>query len=207
MNVSSTKGNLLAAQRSLKLAEMGYDLLDRKRSILMREILARRETCGQFREQLSAVYQKAYAALIEANLSLGQNVVRQVGVLVPEDDRLTVLTRSVMGVPVSDCRLNAPDALLPYGTQNTNVLLDDAMAAFLEAKALTVRAAAEESSLLRMADAMEQAKIRANALKNVVIPELRARILRISSDLEEKERDETTTLRVIKKAKQKNAQA
>lgn len=203
MNVSSTKSNLLSAQRSLKLAEQGYDLLDRKRSILMREIFSRREACDALRSQLSAAYRKAYAALMEANLSLGQSVIRHAGMLMPESDDLTVLTRSVMGVPVSDCRMEMPHGIVPYGIQTTNATLDEAMAAFLDARELTVRAAAAEGSLLRMADAMEQAKTRANALKNIVIPELRDRISRISSALEEKERDETTTLRVIKKTKQK----
>ena len=36
--VFPTKGNLLRTKRSLQLARSGFDLLDRKRSILMREM-------------------------------------------------------------------------------------------------------------------------------------------------------------------------
>ena len=36
--VFATKGNLIAYKKSLDLAKIGYDLLDRKRNILIREM-------------------------------------------------------------------------------------------------------------------------------------------------------------------------
>ena len=38
-NVSATKANLMAIRRSLELAQTGYDLMDRKRNILIREMM------------------------------------------------------------------------------------------------------------------------------------------------------------------------
>ena len=37
-NLLPTKGNLIAAKRSRMLAQTGYELMDRKRNILIREI-------------------------------------------------------------------------------------------------------------------------------------------------------------------------
>mgnify|MGYP002563937245 CR=1 FL=1 len=37
--VIPTKGNLIAIKRSMALAKMGYDLMDRKRNILIREMM------------------------------------------------------------------------------------------------------------------------------------------------------------------------
>ena len=34
-----TKGNLIAAKNSLTLAKQGYDLMDKKRNILIRELM------------------------------------------------------------------------------------------------------------------------------------------------------------------------
>ena len=34
-----TKGNLIAAKNSLELAKQGYDLMDKKRNILIRELM------------------------------------------------------------------------------------------------------------------------------------------------------------------------
>lgn len=38
-NTFPTKGNLIAAKNSLKLATMGYGLMDKKRNILIRELM------------------------------------------------------------------------------------------------------------------------------------------------------------------------
>lgn len=35
-----TKSNLMAAQKSLKLAKLGYELMDRKKNILIKELLS-----------------------------------------------------------------------------------------------------------------------------------------------------------------------
>ncbi|MBR6534132.1 MAG: V-type ATP synthase subunit D, partial [Clostridia bacterium] len=39
MALAPTKGNLINLKKSLALAENGYELLDRKRNILVREML------------------------------------------------------------------------------------------------------------------------------------------------------------------------
>ena len=39
VNTVPTKGNLIATKKSLELARVGYDLLDRKRNILVREMM------------------------------------------------------------------------------------------------------------------------------------------------------------------------
>ena len=42
-NLLPTKGNLVAAKRSRALAKTGYELMDRKRNILIRELMAHME--------------------------------------------------------------------------------------------------------------------------------------------------------------------
>ena len=39
-NTFPTKGNLILARNSLKLANMGYGLMDKKRNILIRELMS-----------------------------------------------------------------------------------------------------------------------------------------------------------------------
>lgn len=39
LNTVPTKGNLMAAKSSLALARQGYELMDKKRNILIREIM------------------------------------------------------------------------------------------------------------------------------------------------------------------------
>ena len=69
--VFPTKGNLIAAKRSLKLAKLGYDLMDRKRNVLIRELMQLVERAKQLRGSIEETYRAAYRALEEANITLG----------------------------------------------------------------------------------------------------------------------------------------
>ena len=40
LQLAPTKGNLIATKKSYALAKLGFDLLDRKRNILVREMMA-----------------------------------------------------------------------------------------------------------------------------------------------------------------------
>ena len=62
-NISPTKGNLMNVKKSLQLARMGFDLLDRKRNILIRELMTMIDSAKKLRGQISSTYAKAYIAL------------------------------------------------------------------------------------------------------------------------------------------------
>ena len=67
--VFPTKGNLIASKKSNSLAKMGYELMDRKRNILTREMMELVEDVRMLREQITDTYQRAYQALQEANMT------------------------------------------------------------------------------------------------------------------------------------------
>ncbi len=46
-----TKGNLMLAKNSLALAKQGYDLMDRKRNILIRELMGLVDQARRFRKR------------------------------------------------------------------------------------------------------------------------------------------------------------
>ena len=54
--VAPTKNNLMAAKKSLKLARMGYDLLGRKKNILVREIMDRMQEASGIQEKVEQAY-------------------------------------------------------------------------------------------------------------------------------------------------------
>ncbi len=69
--VAPTKGNLMATKKSLELAELGYDLMDRKRNILIREMMQLIDKAADVQSRIDSTYAEAYAALQKANLTLG----------------------------------------------------------------------------------------------------------------------------------------
>ena len=61
-----------------------------------------------------------------------------------------------------------------------------------------------ENSAYRLANSIKKTQRRANALKNVTIPKYTELVSEIQNALEEKEREEFTRLKVIKRRKQGN---
>ena len=57
--VLPTKGNLMAAKRSRALAQTGFELMDRKRNILIREMMSLLDDAGQIQTQIDTVFSEA----------------------------------------------------------------------------------------------------------------------------------------------------
>ena len=51
-----TKGNLMLAKNSLALARQGYDLMDKKRNILIRELMDLIEEARTIQEEICLLY-------------------------------------------------------------------------------------------------------------------------------------------------------
>jgi len=199
--VFPTKGNLMAIKKSNALAKVGYDLMDRKRNILIREIMSNLDAIKKLRDEISDVFSKAYQALQEANTTLG--IISDLANMVPIDNGLSVSYRSVMGVDIPIVSYEEPSLKLTYGMERANTKFDYAYRMFHKVKNLTIVLAETENSVYRLANAIRKAQKRANALQNVVIPEFEENIKYITEALEEKEREEFTRQKVIKTKKDK----
>jgi len=196
-----TKGNLLALKKSVKLAELGYDLMDRKRNILIREMMVQIERVRHLREEIEYIYKRAYFTLQEANITLG--VINDIAKAIPIDTNIDITYRSVMGVEIPKVLYNEDDVKIRYGISSTNTKFDYAYKSFLKVRDLTLVLAEVDNSLYRLANAIRKTRKRANALKNVVIPDYREKIRFISDTLEEREREEFTRRKIIKNNQEK----
>lgn len=198
--VLPTKGNLMAAKRSRALAQTGYELMDRKRNILVREMMNLMEDAAQIQQEIDQVFQSAYAALARANIELG--LCDHIAEAVTPDNSLDIRWRSVMGVELPLIPDNAPPLRPDYGLAFTSPAFDDAYIQFARVKDLTRRMAEVETSIYRLAEALKKSQKRANALRNIVIPDFDNTIRLITEALEEKEREEFVRLKVIKQQSQ-----
>jgi V/A-type H+-transporting ATPase subunit D len=197
-----TKGNLMAARRSRALAENGWELMDKKRNILIRELMARVERAKALQAEIDSVFQSAYGALALAEIDCPDCAAA--AAMVPEDDSLKLRWRSVMGVeiPAVSSDEDSRDAL-PYGLAQSSSALDSAYRCFTQVKALLAELAETEITVYRLGFAIQKSQKRANALENIVIPGLDLDIQRIDQALAEKEREEFVRQKVIKARKEK----
>lgn len=201
MQVFPTKSNLIQTKKSLALASLGYDLLDRKRTIMLKEMMSMIAKAEGVQTKISETYVEAYRALMRANMAGGQRTVMRLAKNVTEKDDVRILYRSVMGVEVPEVTLTKSETRPPFGLYDTDSSLDEAYKCFCQVKELTVEMAEIESGAYRLAAAIKQTRKRANALKNIVIPGLEDTIKFISDYLEEKEREEFTAQKVVKNKK------
>lgn len=198
-----TKGNLIATKKSLELAKCGFELLDRKRNILVREIMALINHATEIQNKIDSTYSSAYIALQKANITLG--ICDELSNTVKEDNSLELSYRSVMGVeiPIVSIANTEENSGVPYGLYSSNSMLDEAYLKFIEVKKLTADLAEIENSVYRLADAIKKTQKRANALKNIMIPRFEKTVKFITDALDEKDREEFSRLKVIKKNKTK----
>ena len=197
--VFPTKGNLMALKRSKELAQMGHDLMSRKRNILIREMMTMIDDVKKLRDEISETYRKAYAALQEANITLG--IVNDIAKEIPIDRNIEITYRSVMGVEIPKVSHEQPEYKLKYGIASTNTKFDYAFRNFNKARDLTVLLVEVDNGVYRLANAIRKASKRENALKNIVLPRYRRNIKYITETLEEKDREEFTRQKIIKQRK------
>lgn len=196
-----TKANLMATQKSLSLAKLGYELMDRKRNILVREMMQLVDEAKEVESTINEAYKKAYASLQKANITLGR--CSDYARTVPLDETLKVDYKSVMGVEIPQITLGEQDMKNYYGFDTTNSYLDEAYFNFNEAKRLSVKLVETQTSIYRLADAIKKTQKRANALNNIMIPKFTQTVKFISEALDEKEREDFTRLKVVKSTKEK----
>ena len=180
-----TKGNLMLAKNSLALAKQGYDLMDKKRNILIRELMDLIDEARTIQEEIDTTFTYAYECLQRANIEI------------------TIQTRSIMGTEIPHVKY-MPDAGKPtYSFSTTRESIDKAREAFRKVKDLTVKLSMVENAAYRLAGNIKKTQKRANALQNITIPMYTSLVYTITNALEEKEREEFTRLKVIKRMKTK----
>ena len=202
--VFPTKGNLILSKKALKLAAMGYELLDRKRNILIRELMGLVGKAESLRNSIEDTYKEAYRELQLANISMG--IITPFASCIPVENGVELSSKSVMGVELPKVTLEEKPLQVNYGFARTNSQLDKAYMAFDKVKKITVTLAEVENSIYRLSVAIKKTQRRANALQNIIIPRHEKTVKFISDSLEEKEREEFSRMKVIKAVKIQNGQ-
>ncbi len=197
--VVATKGNLMAAKRSLKQAQLGYELMDRKRNILIREMVSLTAKAKELGDSLENTFAEAYLALQNANILNGV-IIDKTGRM-PVDDSIQIKYRSVMGIEIPEISGGNGKPSLCYHLSGTDSNYDRAYVSFTKAKMTGLMLAEVENSVYRLSVAIRKTQKRANALKNILIPTYREQVKFISNALEEKEREEFSRQKIIKAVK------
>lgn len=198
-----TKGNLILAKNSLNLANQGFELMDKKRNILIRELMDLIEQAKDIQSQIDTTFSYAYRCLQHANVEHGISYVQQLAYTIPIEDSIKIQTRSIMGTEIPKVKYEKENTRPTYAFSTSRESIDIARDAFCRVKELTLKLSEVENAAYRLASSIKKTQKRANALKNITIPMYDNLVYTITNALEEKEREEFTRLKVIKRMKNK----
>ena len=202
-NTFPTKGNLILAKNALSLSREGYELMDKKRNILIRELMELIAEASELQEQIDTTFTNAYRALQRANIQMGIHEVEGIALCVPVEHSIRIKRRSVMGTEIPKVEYEKGERKPAYSFYHTKLSLDEACQQFEQVKELTIRLAEIENSAYRLAYHIKKTQKRANALSHITIPKYERLEKEIQEYLEEKEREEFTRLKVMKKKETK----
>ncbi|MBA7692761.1 V-type sodium ATPase subunit D [subsurface metagenome] len=198
LNVAPTKTNLLKLREELKFAQLGYELLDQKRNILIIELLNLIDQTIDFQNRVEEALSQAYRTLEEAVLRMGKLKVQNLVSVVNIETNIHIRTRRIMGVsiPIVDTDFNEKS---PYFSLiGTSFWIDSSLDAFKSALKLLGKLAELKISVLRLAREVRKTIRKVNALEKIAIPDLRDTVSYIESRLEENERDMFALMKIVK---------
>ncbi|MEK6266894.1 MAG: V-type ATP synthase subunit D [Clostridium sp.] len=202
-NFAPTKSTLMAAKSSLDFSKKGFELLDKKRNVLIREMMSYVDKAREIQNQVNIVFAKAYKALEFANINTGIINVEDIAMAVEEAKDYEVLFRSVMGVEVPSIIFERKGIKPKYGFYRSSASIDEARKEFNGVKYLTYELAEVENAVYRLAMEVKKTQKRANALQNIQIPKYEGIVKYVTEVLEEKEREDFFRLKIVKKKHRK----
>ncbi|MBN1520390.1 MAG: V-type ATP synthase subunit D [Spirochaetales bacterium] len=197
-NVPPTKTNLLKLRDELAFAQLGRELLDQKRGILVAELLAVVDQAAAMEKRVDEALAGAWSSLEDAALSMGRLRLLSLSGAVTMDASVDLRTRRVMGVnlPVVDTRFS--DRGPYYSSLGADFRVDTALAGFREALTTLGRFAELKVSITRLAAEVRKTIRKVNALEKVALPDLEETLAHIGARLEENDRDMFALMKTVK---------
>ncbi len=198
LNIAPTKSNLLTLQRQLAFAEEGYDLLEQKRQILIFELMSRLDRAREAEQGTREALKKAFAALREALLDAGSEVLDKASIAVKMDHQINITDQHLMGMKIPKITVNTEPVSVQFGIGGTSANTDQAMSRFIEVLPLLAGLAELSNAVIRLARELRKTQRRCNALSKIFMPGYRETIGYIIGALEERERESFVIMKMIR---------
>ena len=197
--LNPTRMNLIVLKGRIGKARKGYDILKRKREVLVLEFLKLLQQSKNDRGFLYSLLKDAYKTVTMASAYVGNFELEGVALHVDEATPIRINVKNIMGVRIPEIHKTGEAERNRYSFLSTNVAVDDIDDAFSKVSDTIVDIAQREQGLRRLVLEIDKTKRRVNALDYVVIPGMRSQAKYISMRLEEMDRDMFSALKHVKK--------
>jgi len=200
--VSVTRMELLARKSQISLASQGRDLLEQKRTALLKEFLRMADTAMERSDALQFAATNARYALARSDTIAGTEAVRSAALASRTELPLQVTTARIMGVKVPHIeqkRVSRSMLDRGFAITGTSITIDEAASAFESEVEAIIELAEMELRLTRLAEEIQRTSRRLNALEHFLIPRLKAECEFIQMVLDERERADHFRLKLVKR--------
>lgn len=204
-DVKPTRKNLMEIEDRIEFSERGHDTLEKKRDGLIMEFMDILDESKEIRSDLQQNYEDAQRKINMARSMEGDMAVRGAAAALENHPEITTQSKNIMGVVVPEIESTRVKKDLNergYGVMGTSARIDEAAEAYEELLETIILAAEVETAMKKMLEEIEKTKRRVNALEFKLLPELRENKDYIEQKLEEREREETFTLKKVKEKKE-----
>lgn len=197
-----TKTNLIKIRKKLNLALKGENFLEYKRQQLFHEISNIWEKYNDLRSRLHEEIENCVKKLTQCYKEMRKTELYHISKMsnLQYDPfiNLTFEKRSGISFPILNYNLNTGQMFPPYSFENSSIHLDQLIENLREMFQNLIKLAEVEDLLLKLGYKFKKIDRRINGLKYSIIPDLRMKIKRISSILEEIDRENFIRLKKIK---------
>lgn len=193
---------LLARKAQLSLATQGRELLEQKRTALMKEFMRIADTVMEHSDTLQSAAAEARQALARAEAMAGTEALQSAALASRADISIQVTTANVMGIKVPHIEqkeVSRPASGRGYSIAGTSTSIDEAASAFETQVDVILKLAESELRLKRLAEEIQRTSRRLNALEHLLIPRLRTELDFIQMALDERERSDHFRLKLVKR--------
>ncbi|NTW72206.1 MAG: V-type ATP synthase subunit D [Eubacteriaceae bacterium] len=198
--ITPTKANLIKSKSVLSFSQKGFELLDKKRTVLIQEMMTLIDSAKKIEEEIEGKFADAYEAIKNVSITMGVSNVEEVTLAISKEEDYQIRFKSVMGVEIPEIIYQKREMIKPqYGFYRSNPSLDDAIFKLNEVKYLSYQLAQVETSAYKLSIEIRKTQKRANALEKIHIPRLKNNIKYIQETLDEKDREDFFRLKIVKK--------
>ncbi len=199
LNIAPTKSNLLSMKEQLAVSTNGYELLEEKREILVRELMHLVDKVKVLEEEINKVIAQAYPAFTKMLMLEGSDQVERIAHSVNYKFEMTEKHVNIGGMNFTSMDVILPKKELFYSFLGTYADTDATIDKFFELLKLLTQMASIRTIVWRLAAEVKKTQRRVNALDKMIIPQTKETKAYIESVLEERERENVFVLKALKK--------
>ena len=199
INIAPTKSNLLITKEQLAVSTNGYELLEEKREILVRELMRLVEQVKMLEDEIDHAIEDAYPAFKRMLMMDGADEVERISQAIHYDFEMIEKTVTVGGMQFETIDVELPKKELFYSFLGTYANTDAVIIKFLDLLSLLTQMASIRTIVWKLAEEVRRTQRRVNALDKMIIPQATETIKYIESVLEERERENVFVLKALKK--------